>query len=577
VETSDIVPLYPGTCRRAVGEQRAATRSRGVAALAATSLTTLVLLVGLQIRAWNGAVNADGISYIELAAKYARGDLSALANGYWSPLYPVLLGIALRVARIPTLGLSSSGLTLELRVVLAVNVVIATLATASYARLLVELDKSDCGGSAEELRFARSAAAGSLWIWWIVRFSIVTTTTPDLLLAACLAATLSELVIAVSRPSRWGAVRLGIALAVGFWTKAVFFLVMPVAAVAYLSLLGPPMRSRHMPFLLLAAITLSAPLVIVQSTSQGRLSFGETGRLNYGWYVNDVSRELPIRESRAESRNRRGRPAIVQMDAAPGVRLYADESTVSFPYWYDPSRFESPTRPEVSISNQWRTLKANARWFRIVGGAFALLCLLALGISTGRRQLAARHVIAATPALALVAMHALTHPEGRLAGSAIVCSLAMVVYWRGRRRATSPRHAMVVSEIVILCLIPALVVLRLHTNGSLREQRANPAPNRDLIQAGVPPGSRIGLLASPYGQYWAHQLGLRISVAGEPADMRPIDRELLARIAEESCDRGAPLVAILWRRPPGAQGRDAIELSGGWLAWRPSHPCARRS
>jgi hypothetical protein len=265
------------------------------------------------------------------------------------------------------------------------------------------------------------------------------------------------------------------------------------------------------------------------------------------------------------------------MDAAPGVQLYSDESTVSFPYWYDPSRFESPVRPTVSVANQWRTLKANARWFRIVGGAFALLCLLALGISARRRQLAAHHVIAVTPALALVAMHALTHPEGRLAGSAIVCSLAMVVYWRGRHRATSPRHVMVVSEIVIPYLIPALVMLRLHTDGSLREQPSNLAPDRDLIQAGVPPGSRIGLLASPYGQYWAHQLGLRISVAGEPAGMHPIDRELLVRIAEESCDRGAPLAAILWRRPPGAQGTDAIELSGGWLAWRPSRPCARRS
>ena len=224
--TSDIVPLYPGTSERAVARQRAETTSRGVALLATALLTTLVLLIGLQIRAWNGSVNADGISYMELGAQYARGDLSALANGYWSPLYPFLLGIAFRIAQLPGLDLSSSAITSELRAVLAVNVAIAVMATVLYARLLRELDRNGDDAGSGALRVARFAAAGSLWIWWIVRFSSVTTTTPDLLLAACLATTMTELVIAAARPSKVGAVRLGIALAVGFWTKAVFFLVM---------------------------------------------------------------------------------------------------------------------------------------------------------------------------------------------------------------------------------------------------------------------------------------------------------------------------------------------------------------
>jgi hypothetical protein len=575
VGTSDIVPLYPGTPRRAIVRQRAEITSRGVALLATVLLTTLGLLIGLQIRAWNGSVNADGISYMELAAQYARGDLSALANGYWSPLYPVLLGITFRMAGAPTLDVSGSAITRELQIVIAVNVAIAALATALYVRLLVELHGSDSDGGADGLRLARIAAAGSLWIWWIVRFSSVTTTTPDLLLAACLAATLTELVVAVTRPSKWGAVRLGIALAVGFWTKAVFFLVMPVAVLAYLILVDRTLRRAHAPYLFRTAAVLSVPLVLIQSLSQGRFSFGETGRLNYDWYVNAMPRGAPLVESRAESRDRRGGPAIIRMDAAPGVLLYSGESPVSFSYWYDPSRYERSARPKVSVANQWRTLKANARWFRVVGGAFAVLSLLALGISSRRRQLAAHHVITTLPALTLIALYALTHPEGRLAGSAIACTLAMVVFWRGRQRMTPSKHAIVVFEAGILCLIPLLIAFRLHSNESLREHPANLGPGRDLIQAGVTPGSRIGLLASPYGQYWAHELGLRISVAGEPAgEKRAMDRELLARIAEESCDRGLPLDAILWRKSPEAKDMDAIELSGGWLAWRPLRPCA---
>jgi 4-amino-4-deoxy-L-arabinose transferase-like glycosyltransferase len=576
--TSDIVPLHPGTSRRADVRQRAQSTSRGVAPLAALLLVTLVLLVGLQIRAWNGSVNADGISYIELGGQYARGDLSALANGYWSPLYPILLGVAFRMARLPAVDPSGSVLTPELRVVLAVNVTIAVLATILYARLVLQLDRNLDDHASSALRVARIAAAGSLWIWWIVRFSSVTTTTPDLLLAACLAATMTELVIAVARPSRWGAVRLGIALAMGFWTKAVFFLVMPVSVVAYLLLVERASVRRHAPLLIVTAAVLSAPLVLVQSTSQGRFSFGETGRLNYGWYVNGGPRGTQVVESRAESRDRHGRPAMIQMDAAPGVLLYSGESAASFPYWYDPSRYEQPVRPKFSVANQWRTLKANARWVRVVGGAFGALCLLALGISSRRRRITAQHLLAALPALALLALYTLTHPEGRLAGSAIVCGLAMIIFWRGRRATAAPGRAIVLSETLVLCLVPLCIALRLGSTDSLPVQQARPLSGRDLIRAAVVPGSRIAVLGSPYGLYWAHQLGLHIAVAGEPSTgIEPLRQELLFRVAEESCERGVPLDAILWRTTRGASEPGAFELSGHWMAWRPPHRCATSS
>jgi len=574
VPVSDLVPLHPESTGKALVQRRPTVASRRVAVLATALLTALAFLIALQIRAWSGAVNADGISYMELGAQYARGDLSALANGYWSPLYPLLLGIAFLVAKRPAIDASGAVFTPELRAVLATNVAIVVLATLLYARLLFELDLSDASGELDDLRMTRFAAAGSLWIWWIVRFSLVTTTTPDLLLAACLAATSTELVIAGTRPSRWGAARMGIALAVGFWTKAVFFLVTPVAIVAYLLLVGRARARQHATPLILTAAILSAPLVLVQSASQGHFSFGETGRLNYGWYVNDVSHGAPVVESRAASRARHDRPGVIQLDVAPGVVLYSGEPAASFPYWYDPSRFEPAASPKLSATNQWRTLEHNARWFRVVVGAFGALCLLALAISARRRRLAAIHLLVALPALTLVALHALTHPEGRLVGSAIVCSLAVILFWRGRRRATSVRRAVVLYEAGALACIPLLIALRLGSSAALRPPRVSVGPGSALARMGVAPRSRIGLIGSPYGQYWAHQLGLRISVVDAPTGAPPVvDRELLTRIAEESCDRGAPLVAILWRVTPESRSVGATELPGGWFVWRPLSHC----
>ena len=41
------------------------------------------------------SMNADGISYIDMGIAYWRGDWTMAINGYWSPLYAWLVGLAL--------------------------------------------------------------------------------------------------------------------------------------------------------------------------------------------------------------------------------------------------------------------------------------------------------------------------------------------------------------------------------------------------------------------------------------------------------------------------------------------------
>jgi len=63
---------------------RAATRFvlRGTAWLALPLAAVIVWLAMLQLRGFNGDVNPDGISYLEIAKLLSSGDASALANGY---------------------------------------------------------------------------------------------------------------------------------------------------------------------------------------------------------------------------------------------------------------------------------------------------------------------------------------------------------------------------------------------------------------------------------------------------------------------------------------------------------------
>lgn len=69
------------------------------------TLFTGTVILGL-VCAWvfRQTIISDGISYLDLGDADLRGDWSAAANAYWSPLYPYLLGAAMRILHPPAGG-----------------------------------------------------------------------------------------------------------------------------------------------------------------------------------------------------------------------------------------------------------------------------------------------------------------------------------------------------------------------------------------------------------------------------------------------------------------------------------------
>src|SRR5512146_94624 len=56
-----------------------------------------LLLAASHIHAVRFDLNADGISYLDLAGAFARGDYANSVNSYWGPAYPILLGVVLKL------------------------------------------------------------------------------------------------------------------------------------------------------------------------------------------------------------------------------------------------------------------------------------------------------------------------------------------------------------------------------------------------------------------------------------------------------------------------------------------------
>src|SRR5262245_52363479 len=97
-------------------------RSFAQSVLTSTNCWWAFCLFCAAVLTWNNrhSMNPDGLSYLDLASEASKHGPTELVNGYWSPAYPALIGVALFLFR-PTTDL-------EFPVVHAVNFVIFVFA-----------------------------------------------------------------------------------------------------------------------------------------------------------------------------------------------------------------------------------------------------------------------------------------------------------------------------------------------------------------------------------------------------------------------------------------------------------------
>jgi len=359
-------------------------------------------------------------------------------------------------------------------------------------------------------------------------------------------------------------------LGVGYWTKSVFLPVAVVSIGAYVLLGGRASRRRLLARSVVGLAIVAGPLVAVQSWSQNHLSFGESGRLNYRWYVGGLDHAPPIHEPISETL-RRESPSTVALDAVPGTLLFKGDVAGSFPYWFDPSRFEPAGAGQVSLAAQWRTVRSNALWFALTGLNLVLLAIIAFAMASRRGSPHWRRAFALLPSLALLGLYALTNPTGRMGGAPIACVVAIVATLAisqtviGRRPSLFAEYA----ALGMLALLLAGRTARRVPSGqpSLAEKNSGA-----LVQAmranGLDAGSAVGVVGLPFGNYWAHLAGVRFVVVVTPSDTtRILDEAALESVSRESAERGQPISAVVWNQGARLQSPNARALADGWWIW----------
>jgi hypothetical protein len=493
------------------------------------------LALGL-LHTWLGryAMNRDGMSYLDVGDSFFRHDWANAVNGYWSPLYPWTVGLVL--------GAAQPSPKWEFPLVHLVNFGIFVVALFAFRFLLHALlafasermsDKptadADPNASAALPEWALVILAYAIFLWTTLEVERMFEVTPDLAVLACVCLTAGMLLRLRRGGTLWQFALFGFILALGYWTKAILFpLGFVTLAAGYLWKRSRPGWGRGMAVAAVVFLCASAPLIFLLSHQKGRFTFGDSGKLNYAWFVS----------SRTFWRNWQGQrqgedPAsgaavhpTRQLLRRPPLFEFDGPVVATYPPWADPSywneglqgRFKLKPQLEVLAS----TVPAEARLLlrarpELVAGVIILALLSGQLWLAGLREL--WPLIALSIAGLGIYLPILEH-DRHLGGFVLVLFLTLIAAVRLRpdlqEDARKSGAYVAVAVFLVMALGTVDYTLRVLTH---HLAIAGSGPNstwQDIIAAkelrrmGAQPGDKVAVIGDGASAYWARLGKLRI-------------------------------------------------------------------
>jgi len=530
-----------------------------------------VLALGLGVIAafaGRNAINADGISYLDIGDAYARGDWRGALSAYWSPLYSWLLGGAL--------ALLSPSAYWEFPLVHLVNLVLYVTALGCFEVLLRALwqwRQAVAGGPPAS---GPDEATWRLWGYavflpaslWMVTLRLVT---PDLLVLSVVLLTAALLLrVAAGGTAAGTFVALGLVLGVGYLAKLAM---LPVAVITF-ALLAVMSRARRGvarggAVALATFAVVALPWIALLSAGLGRWSVGESAGLNYGWIVNrPLGQRIETGLTAFGTHDGLVHPPI-QLSSAPAVYEFDRGVPGTVPLWRDPGYWHEGAAPRFDPSRQLHAVLANlGRLGRLALGWAPCLLGLAVIAVAGRACAGAWRWPLAVMALAAapLGMYVAIHIEYRYVGAFVI--LLLLSAFAALRVPDTPtarrRLAVVVAVVFVVQVTPVAAMVAYDTAHEVKGLvRGDPWIHRHweiargLMELGLRPGDRVAVSGDFFTAGWARLARLRVIAAVEPmrateragADAR-LDAALARADVRAIVAEGAPVDDAVWTRLP---------------------------
>jgi hypothetical protein len=512
----------------------------------------------MALQAWRTrfAMNPDGVSYLDMARQISAGDTEPLFHPYWSPLYPSLLALTFRLVP-PTLET-------EFPLVHLLNFLIGLASLLTFTFFLHEwrrLRTDAFDGLAVAL------LGYSLFLWSALETTNLATVSPDLCvntlvyLAAGLVCRMSLLrnprktecganlfldplgvraaPFALSTNPAQNACRgrvsetcegaaapfalksttpnallLGVVLGIGYLTKAAL---LPLGVVLLVLLALPLLSSVKFRDAALAALVfalLAGAYILPLSQHLHKLTFGESGAINYVWFVqNDQVDRSTARWMLDKVGPQNGTqlhpPRVLQQQ--PLVRDLKDPGPGTYPFWYNPGFYYEGIQVHFNLGRQWATFRrslSDVRWaqgrtlYPLAAGFLVLLGFALLRSRAIRREFPFWMLL--WPAAA-IGMYMLVFLTPRYISAFLVLLWLAIYEWLTPARMTQVHRAVYLG----VALVAAGLALR-YTLAQAPVPALPVAAARGLERLGLHPGEPIALVGFGFEAYYAHLAKLHI-------------------------------------------------------------------
>lgn len=503
----------------------------------------------------NLPIRADGLSYLDVAGAYLRHDWSTALNAYWGPLYSVLIAVTLRLTR-------ARGPE-EFVAVRALNFLIVGFWTYAFSKCWRAIASwgGNCGPGNTPL--AEVSPFGWVLLGYVLLLAktawLVDEVTPDILVAGIVLLTIAQLLSLdeFNQASDTGGlfryVRFGFLLAGGFYAKAIFFY-FGLFVLAALVIQGVRARNYRGPIAAVLVCTVFvAPFVVSLKRARGHFTVGDSGWLNYTWFVNGSETKTWVADSDSHA-PLPFYPGRVTLDFPRVFELPRLEG-VTYAPWYDASRFDKRSRPTLNLHSQLRQIATNLKSLKevLLGTDSALTVCLIILICSEPKVFLRRFASAwfyTLPALMVIGMYVLVHVVDRF-----VLGFALALWGVAYSRVCVPANLQLLARRALLAgtLVYAASTMPgvLHYVGSTRGESAK----RDEIIAqaiagyGIRPGDSVAVIGEGEVAYWAHWAGVSIVAELWTIDSAPFwagSSELQQTVLQAMRESGAQVV--VWRR-----------------------------
>jgi hypothetical protein len=516
-------------------------------------LLLLVPLAWFSMKLDLYTIDGDAVSYMDIADLLHAHRWTDAVNSYWHPLYPACLWLAQVVFH--------TNHWTELRAYYIVNFLLYLLQVGAlllFVGGLVRLRKKMAPALEPLLSSSALNLIGlTMLVVAVMREMTLGKVGTDGLLQALILLALGMMMESLAAESLAVALScaslMGLFFGLGYLTKSFAFLltllcVVVFALFAWCVQRRSLLRAFGAPVVALVVFSVIAgPYIAALSHQKHRLTFGESGNLNYAWYVSGTERTHlePWETKRFGSATVHLLHPEKQLLASPGVYSYKALKLGTYPAWFDTTYFDDRIVPKFSLG---RLLKRDSRNVALIlryalnhpEPLVLLVVLLAAGASLRGEHRFGWPVFGIS--VMMWGIYTLVNIEERYVTVAYLALLLPIfASLRARSADAAPNQALRRTVAVVVVLFATLSLgelLRLDLMKRRDEQVANRVPAwRDpqiygaaegLAKLGVKPGDEIaciGTKACVYDPYWARLAGVRIlTEINKPDAVRLVDQ-----------------------------------------------------